>query len=321
MKAIYQKRYGKPDVLTYGEQPQPTLEANQVLVKNYATSVNPRDCLIRAGKYQLQFLVRGFPLILGSDFAGCVVKTGDNVRHFQVGDRVYGMKNPSHGLATYAEYVSVDQQHLSLVPASLDYEHAAAVPLCALTAWQALFDKASMQAGDRILIIGASGGVGSFATQLGDIHDAQVSAVCSQKNAELVRSLGADNVICYDQQNLTEIKQQFDIVFDTIGILTPSQIKARLTAKGRFVTTVPSAQILPKLVISKAARMLGINKQQQHLVMVRPDARQLDQISLLIQQQRLAPLIDQTFAMDEAASAHQRSQSKRACGKIVIRTQ
>lgn len=319
MKAIYQQRYGKPDVLITGTLSSPVIKANQVLIRNHASSVNPRDCLLRAGKYQLQFLVRGFPLVLGSDCSGTVVEVGNKVRRFKVGDRVYGMKNPSHGLATYAENVAINEQHICPIPDNMSFEDAAAVPLCALTAWQALFDKAAVQNKEKVLIIGASGGVGSFAVQLAKIGGARVSTVSSSKNSQLVKSLGADEVIYYNQQNLSDIDQQYDVIFDTIGSLSTKQRNQLLKADGRFVTTVPSGAIFKQIVKSAVNNLLGINQQKIKLVMVTPNARQLSFISDYIQQGKLQPVIDQTFTMDNATQAHQRSQSKRACGKIIIR--
>jgi NADPH:quinone reductase-like Zn-dependent oxidoreductase len=137
MKAVYQTKYGKSDVLQYGEQISPSLKANEIRIKNYASSVNPRDWMIRSGRYQLQFLVPSFPLILGSDFSGEVLETGAKVKGFKVGDKVFGMKNPSEGLATYAEEVVAPAKTMALIPKGLSYTDVAGVPLCSLTAWHA----------------------------------------------------------------------------------------------------------------------------------------------------------------------------------------
>jgi NADPH:quinone reductase-like Zn-dependent oxidoreductase len=155
MQAIYQQRYGGSEVLTFGELPQPTIKPNQVLIEVHATSVNPRDWLIRSGKYQLQFLVPKFPLVLGSDVAGVVVAVGAKVKNFKQGDHVIALKNPSHGLATYAQYVAVDEYALALKPSIMSFEEAGGLPLCSLTAWQALVDIAKLKQGDKVLIIGA----------------------------------------------------------------------------------------------------------------------------------------------------------------------
>lgn len=136
MKAIYQTEYGKSDVLKCGELNAPKIGSSEMLIKNFASSINPRDWMIREGRYQLQFLVPKFPLILGSDFAGEVVEVGSRVRGFSAGDKVFGMKNPSEGLATHAAVLAVPSSNVAHMPAGLSFNNAAGVPLCALTAWQ-----------------------------------------------------------------------------------------------------------------------------------------------------------------------------------------
>ena len=158
MKAIYQTKYGKSEVLQYGELDSPVIKANEMRIKNYASSVNPRDWLIRSGKYQLQILVPSFPLILGSDFAGEIIEIGSKVKGFKSGDNVFGMKNPSQGLATYSEEVVSRANNIALIPKGIFYTQAVGVPLCSLTAWQALVEKTGIKTGMKVLIIGASGG-------------------------------------------------------------------------------------------------------------------------------------------------------------------
>ncbi len=326
MKAIFQTRTGKPDVLQLGELPTPTCGPEDVLVSNFATSVNPRDCLIRAGRYQLQFLVPKFPLILGSDCYGQVLSTGSNVRNFKKGDWVYGLKNPSHGLGTYAECVVIPANNLALAPNNISVEQAAGVPLCALTAWQALIDHGQLKTGQlkkkqRVLVIGASGGVGSFAVQIAKAHSAQVDGMCSAANTDLVHSLGADRVYDYKTQDIKTINSQYDIIFDSIGQHSAETCQHLLSKGSTFVTTVPTPSYLLKHLASKWLTLFSIPHLHKRVVMVKPSQQQLTDITRLIEQKAIVPVIDSVYAMDQVTEAHLRSQSKRAVGKIIIRTQ
>jgi NADPH:quinone reductase-like Zn-dependent oxidoreductase len=175
------------------------MKANEVRIKNHASSVNSRDWMIRSGRYQLQFLVPSFPLILGSDFVGEVMKIGAKVKGFKEGDKVFGMKSPSEGLATYAEQVIALEKNIALMPRGISYTEAAGVPLCSLTAWQALVNKGRLKKVLKVLIVGASGGVGSFAVQIATALGGEVTAVCSQANEVMVLGLSARKVINYHQ--------------------------------------------------------------------------------------------------------------------------
>ncbi len=322
MKAAYQSQYGKSDVLQIGALLAPTVKSHQVLVANHASSINPRDWMIRAGKYQLQFLAPKFPLILGSDLAGVVTQVGSNVSHFKVGDRVYGMKNPSQGLATYAEQVVVNEASLAKIPEQLSFTQAAGVPLCALTAWQALVEKAGLKENSatqkKVLIIGASGGVGSFAVQIAKAFNAQVSAVCSSKNSKLVSKLGADMVIDYESQDILDGQTQYDIIFDTIGLQQYTKCQKLLTKTGVFVSTVPSPASIQHTIKSKLPLLLGIKKKRCALVMVNANGEQLSEISKLITQHIIWPLTDRIYPLEDVAQAQDYSRSQRARGKIIL---
>ncbi|NVK42739.1 MAG: NAD(P)-dependent alcohol dehydrogenase [Oceanospirillaceae bacterium] len=319
MKAIYQLKFGKPDVLQVGELPLPKIKSNEVLIHNQAASVNPRDCLVRAGKYQLQFLVKGSPLVLGSDCAGTIVKVGSKVKGFQPGDRVYGMKNPSHGLATYAEYVAIAQDHIATLPENISFIDGASIPLCALTAWQGLVDQAHLKKDESVLVIGASGGVGVFATQLANIFGANVTGVCSGDNADLVASLGAHKVINYRETNLSSLTSQYDVIFDAVGSLKRHQYLGLLNPAGRYVTTLPSIENIQHGLLSKFKRLFFPRIKQTRVVMVKPNAQQLRYIAEYLAADKLKPVIDSVYECHEAQAAHTRSQSKRARGKIVIK--
>ena len=332
MQAVFQTQSGKPDVLQLGELPTPTCGPKDVLVSNLATSVNPRDCLIRAGRYQLQFLVPKFPLVLGSDCYGRVLSTGDQVSDFNIGDLVYGLKNPSHGLGTYSDHVVIPAKNVAHAADNISIEQAAGVPLCALTAWQALVEQgglateAPITSPKRVLVIGASGGVGSFAVQIAKAlssHNtgAKVDGICSAANAQFVKSLGADHVYDYKTQNLKTLTGQYDIIFDTIGRHSPASCKHLLSKHAAFVTTVPASAFMLQHLASKFLALLSIPHKRKRVVMVKPNQEQLTAITHFIQQGKIIPAVDSIYAMEDATEAHLRSQSKRAVGKIIIRTQ
>lgn len=331
MKAIFQTRTGKPDVLQIGDLPNPSCGPKDVLVSNLATSVNPRDCLIRAGRYQLQFLVPKFPLVLGSDCYGRVLSTGADVENFKAGDLVYGLKNPSHGLGTYADCVSIPAVNLAHAPNNLSAELGAAVPLCALTAYQALVDHGQIKAettkkGLSVLVIGASGGVGSFAIQIAKAllshrADATIDGICSASNAQLVQSLGADRTYDYKTQDIKTLNRQYDIIFDTIGKHSAATCQHLLSKGSTFITTVPTPRFLLEHLASKWLSLFSIPHLRKRVVMVKPNQQQLNVITRLIEEHVTRPVIDSVYTMEDAAEAHLRSQSKRAVGKIIIRTQ
>jgi len=321
MKAIYQTKYGKSDVLQYGEQVSPAINANEIRVKNHASSVNPRDWLIRSGRYQLQFLVPKFPLILGSDFAGEVSEIGKNVKGYEIGDKVFGMKNPSEGLATYASEVVALAKKVTNIPNNISYNEAAGVPLCSLTAWQALVDKAGIKEGMKVLVIGASGGVGSYGVQIAKALGGEVTAVCSEKNAELVTGLGAIKVIDYHQQDFLKEGSRYDIIFDTIGRHNLNKCASILTNGGTYVSTIPSPKNLKSMATTSIKSLLFEATKKSKVVMVKSSSRDLAEVAKLISAGRVKPIIDQVFPLQQASQAHDHSRSLRAKGKIILEIQ
>jgi len=318
MKAIYQTKYGKSEVLQYGDHEMPKLESSKVRIKNHASSVNPRDWMIRSGRYQLQFLVPSFPLILGSDFAGEIVEVGDNVRGFKLGDKVFGMKNPSEGLATYAEEVLAPVTNVAIIPKGMSYIDAAGVPLCSLTAWQALVKKAGLKSGMSVLIIGASGGVGSYAVQIARALGGEVTAVCSQSNAEMVAALGASKVIDYHQQNFLQGRGSYDIIFDTIGHHNLKVCAPVMNSGGTYISTIPTPKNLKAMAVTKLKSIFSGSCKKAMVVMVKPDGGDLAEIAKLISSGDLRPVIDRVFPLRQAAQAHDYSRSLRARGKVIL---
>lgn len=321
MKAVYQTEYGKSDVLQYGEQSTPQIKADEVRIKNHASSVNPRDWMIRSGRYQLQFLVPSFPLILGSDFAGEVLEVGTKVRGFKEGDKVFGMKNPSEGLATYAEQVIAAAKNMALMPKDISYIEAAGVPLCSLTAWQALVQIGRIKKGMKILIIGASGGVGSYGVQIAKAFGGEVTAVCSQANETMVAGLGASKVLDYHHHDFLKGDDYYDIIFDTIGRHNLTKCAPVLNPRGSYISTIPSPKNFAAMAITKFKSLLFRNTKNAKVVMVKSTGSDLAEIAKLISDGNILPVIDHVFPIQKAAEAHDYSRSLRAKGKIILEIQ
>ena len=220
MKAMVYQKYGPPDVLELKEVEKPTPKEDEVLVKVHAASVNPLDWrILRADPFLVRLklgLLKPKNKILGADIAGRVEAVGGNVREFQPGDEVFGEKF-ENGLGGFAEYVSVPESALALKPTSTTFEEAAAVPVAAVTALQGLRDKGQIQPGQKVLINGASGGVGTFAVQIAKSFGAEVTGVCSTRNLDMVRSIGADHAIDYTQEDFTKNGQTYDLIYCAVG--------------------------------------------------------------------------------------------------------
>ncbi|RCJ29036.1 zinc-binding alcohol dehydrogenase [Nostoc minutum NIES-26] len=310
MKAVVIRGYGPAEVLQYEDVEQPQIKPDQLLIKIHASSVNGIDWKIRKG--MMKFITGNkFPKILGFDLAGEVVEVGSGVTRFKPGDSVYGSTNFPGG--AYAEYAAVPENLVALKPTNLSYEEAATVPLVALTALQALRNQGNIQSGQAVLINGASGGVGSFAVQIAKALGAEVTGVCSTKNLDLVKSLGADRVIDYKQQDFTQDTAKYDIIFDAVGKRSLSATKKVLKPKGIYVTTLPSPEVLVQAALT--ALLPG---QKAKLVFEKANAEDLDYLKKLIEAGKIRTVIDRTYPLQELAAAHAYSESERAVGKIAI---
>ena len=309
MRAIVIDRYGKPDVLRGATVPRPVPKRGQVLVRTRFIGVNPKDVIVRKGKFKIA-TGNKFPLIVGHDIAGEVVEVGPGA-DLHEGELVYGMINDFAGRA-YAEYAAVDCDQLGRAPSSVGLELAAAVPLAAQTALQALRDDAKLRSGQRVLINGASGGVGVFAVQIAKILGAHVTAVCSERNVELVRELGADQVIDYNQTELTGITERYQVFFDVFGNYSFDRVKHLLERNGRYVHTIPSGRILRDI-----ARTFFREKKAK-LVIVKSRRGQLDWLRERIDAGRIRVVVDRSFPLNEVADAHRYMETKRARGKVVL---
>ena len=307
MKAIRFHHYGGPDLLVLDEVPSPDLCAGEVLVRVQAAGVNPADYKFRAGWFK-DFVKLTLPFIPGADFSGTVEQVGPGVHCFKAGDEVFGMRDVQVG-GSYAQYVAVRSDAIALKPKRLSHAQAAAVPLAALTAWSALFDHAELKRGQRVLIHAASGGVGVFAVQLAKIAGTEVIATTSTDNVELVRSLGADQVIDYRIADFASTVKDIDIVLDALGGETQVRSMGVLRSGGLIVTLQP-----PGIDAVLAKQM----KVRTALVEVAANGKRIAKLASLLDDGVLTPIIDQLFPLAQAGQAHVRSESGRARGKIVL---
>ena len=306
MKAVVIHEYGGPEVLKLEERPEPPLRPEDVLIKVYATSINPVDWKIREGAWK-ERAPRDFPTILGWDVSGVIVKAGENVKNFKVGDEVYARPNVARE-GTYAEFVAVDFKEIAFKPKTIDHLKAASIPLAGLTAWQGLFDHGKLEAGQKVLIQGAAGGVGTLAVQLAKWKGAHVICTASPSNADFLKELGADEVIDYHKENFEKDLKDIDVVFDTIGGETQKKLLEMLKPGGILVSTVGLTD--PDLIKKKGL------KGEQYMAQSYPD--NLEKMAGLIDEGKLKPVIFKVFPLEEVAEAHKLSEEGHTRGKIVI---
>jgi len=326
MKAIVYQKYGSPDVLELKEVEKPTPKDNEVLTKVHAASVNPADWHLMRGEPFLARLEAGLLKpkykILGCDIAGQVEAVGRNVTQFQPGDEVFGEVFGDisvNGLGGFAEYACASEDALVLKPASMTFEEATAVPLAAVTALQGLRDKGQIQARKKVLINGASGGVGTFAVQLAKSFGAEVTGVCSTGNLDMVRSIGADHVIDYTQEDFTQNGQRYDLIFDAVGNRSVSDYKRALSPKGicvvaGFTTLFHLFQVilLGSWVSRTGSKKIGI------MGTVKPNKKDLVFIKELLEAGKVVPVIDRRYPLSETAEAIRYLEKGHAKGKVVI---
>ena len=321
MKAIVHRCYGSADVLKFEDIEKPIAADDQVLVKVHAASVNPLDWHYMRGTPYIVRMDSGFGKPenprLGVDFAGTVEAVGKNVKRFKPGDEVFGGK-----FGAFAEYVTVrEDRALALKPANLTFEQAASVPIAALTALQGLRDKGRIQPGQKVLINGASGGVGTFAVQIAKSFGADVTGVCSTRNVAMVRSIGADHVIDYTQEDFTKGEQRYDLILDNVGNHSLLQYRRALTPKGIFVIVggPNSGQWIGPMVTPIKALMLSPLVSQKFA----PFLAELNQEDLaimrdLMQAGKVTPVIDRRYKLSEVPAAIRYLEEGHARGKVVI---
>ena len=320
MKAIVNEEYGSPDVFEFKEVKKPTPTENEVLVKIHAVSANAADWHIMRADPFLVRLSLGFlkpkHKILGSDIAGRVEAVGRNVKQFQPGDEVFGDKF-QRGWGGFAEYVCARENELVLKPASMTFEEAAAVPMAAVTALQGLRDKGQIQAGQKVLINGASGGVGTFAVQIAKSFGAEVTGVCSTRNLDRVRSIGADHVIDYTEEDFTKSGQLYDLILAVSGYHSIFEYKRALSTKGVYVTIGGSlAQMFQAILLGPLIAMTGSKK--MGFLQYKPNEKDLVFIKELLEAGKVVPVIDRRYPLSEVAEAIRYLEERHAQGKVVI---
>lgn len=309
MKAVVIEQYGGKEVLKEKEVATPKPGKNQVVVKEYATSINPIDWKLREG-YLKQMMDWEFPIILGWDVAGVISEVGEEVTDFKVGDEVFARPETTR-FGTYAEYTLVDSHLLAKKPREISFEEAASIPLAGLTAWQALFDHAKLQAGEKVLIHAGAGGVGSLAIQFAKHAGAYVITTASERNHQLVKDLGADEVIDYKTTDFVDVLSDIDVVFDTMGgDVQRKSLQVLRTGKGRLVSIVG-------LEDEEYAKEKGIKAES---IWLEPSGQELQEIADLLADGSVKAIVGETFPFSEKGlyDAHALSETHHAVGKIVI---
>jgi NADPH:quinone reductase-like Zn-dependent oxidoreductase len=320
MRAIVYTEYGSPDVLQFREAAKPAPKHDEVLIKIHAASLNAADWhLLRADPFLARMysgLLRPKFKILGADIAGRVEAVGGDVRQFKPGDDVFGDISET-GWGAFAEYVCTRENALALKPACLTFEEAAAVPLAAITALQGLRDKGHIQPGQKVLINGASGGVGTFAVQIAKSFGAEVTGVCSTRNLDMVRSIGADHVIDYTKEDFTKSGRRYDLILSTSGYHSISDYKRALLPKGAYVMVGGSGvQMFQAMLLGPWMSMIGSNKMGS--MMAKPNQKDMEFIKGLLEAGTIKPVIDKRYPLNEVPEALSYLEDGHAKGKVVI---
>ena len=318
MKAIVRTQYGSPDVLQLKEVEKPAPNDGEILVKIHAASANPLDWHRMRGAPFLVRLDEGLRKPrnprLGADIAGRVEAVGNNVTQFQPGDEVFGVC-----AGGFAEYASVPESKLALKPANSSFEEAAAAPVAAFTALQGLRDKGQIQPGQKVLVNGASGGVGTFAVQIAKSFGTEVTGVCSTRNLDMVRSIGADHVIDYTQDDFTKNGQSYDLIYDAVGNRSVSDYKRALRLQGTCVIVGFStlSRLLEHMFLGPLMSMTG-NKKIGLMGVAKPNQKDLVFVKELLEAGKVVPVIDRRYPLSETAEAIRYLEEGHARGKVVI---
>src|SRR5438105_7384665 len=307
MKAVVIHEYGGPEVLKYEDVPQPEPKQDQLRIHVIAAGVNPVDGMIRSGMFDKEGR-RAFPVILGGDISGVVEKVGSNITKFKFGDPVFAYVSLDNSVG-YAQYAVVTEREAAPKPKSLTYVEAAAVPIVALTAWQALIDTAKLKAGQTVLIHGGSGGVGSFAIQIAKAHGAKVIATASSANQDFLKQLGADVAIDYTKENFENIAKDVDVVLDSIGKDTLA----------RSYEVMKKGGIIVSLVARPDPAELAKHGIRGEALSVDPNSDELSEIGKLVDEKKINVIVSQTFPLSEARKAQEQVATGHTRGKIVLK--
>ena len=318
MKAIIYTEYGPPEVLKLQEVDKPTPKVGEVLVKVHAASVNYIDWQLLKGESFFLRLLNGLTKpkqeILGDDIAGRVEAVGEMVKHFKPGDEVFGISD----FGAFAEYVCADEKYLALQPANMTWEEAAAVPVAGITALLGLRKLGQIQSRQKVLINGASGGVGTFAVQIAKYYGAEVTGVCSTSKLDMVRSLGADNVIDYTKEDFTKSGRRYDFILAAGGYHPISDYQRALSSEGVYVccggnfTQYFQAAFLGPLISMTGSKKLG------SIGMAKPNIKEFDFMKELLEAGKVKPVVDRSYSLSKAAEALRHFGEGHAQGKVVI---
>jgi NADPH:quinone reductase-like Zn-dependent oxidoreductase len=318
MKAILHTKYGPPDLLQFSEIEKPIPKENQVLVKVQAASINAGDYrMMRANPFFIRLMVGGLlrpkDPRFGSDVAGRVEAIGENIKQFRPGDEVFGCAK-----GAFAEYVLAKESYLALKPSNKSFAEAAAVPVAALTALQGLRDAGGIRPGQEVLIQGASGGVGTFAVQLAKLFGAKVTAVCSTRNLDMVRSMGADHIIDYTREDFTRNQRRYDLIFAVNGYHSLFAYERALKPQGIYICaggTMPQflqAMLLGSLMSRNRDKKMG------SMGIAKVNQKDLVYLGELLEAGKIVPLIDRSYSLGELPEAIRYVEEKHAQGKVVI---
>jgi NADPH:quinone reductase-like Zn-dependent oxidoreductase len=318
MKAVGYERHGPPEVLQLQEVAKPVPKDNEVLIRIYATTVSIEDSDIRRST-GINSSEKPRKAILGTILAGEVETVGKGVKRFSQGDQVYGFTGFFKGQGTYAEYTCMSENGcLAIKPANMSYEEAAAIPDGGLTSLPFLRDVGKIRGGQKVLVYGASGAVGSAAVQLARYYGAEVTGVCSTANLELVKSLGADQVVDYTKEDFTQTGQTYDIIYDAVGKLSFSRCKNALTQTGVYLTTVP----MPDSMLHMLRTLIGGGKKVRFaatgLMRARRKRKDLLFLTELIEAGEIKAVIDRVYPLEQIVEAHRYVDTGRKKGNVVI---
>ncbi|MGD6963470.1 NADP-dependent oxidoreductase [Fictibacillus phosphorivorans] len=333
MKAMTIDRYGKDVALQETEMHKPEMGDQDLLVRIHAASINPIDFKIRDGKVKM-LLSYDMPLILGNDFSGTVEQVGSKVSTFQPGDKVYGRPRKDR-IGTFAEFISVHEDDVAIAPSNISLIESASLPLVGLTTWQAFHDVIQLKEGQKILIHAGAGGVGTFAIQLAKAMGAFVATTASEKGYDLVKSLGADEIINYKEQAFEKVLKGYDAVFDTLGGTSLEKSFEVLRPGGKIVSVsaVPNKEfaeqnnmgLFKKVIFSIVSRKLTMLEKRHnvryHFLFMKPSGEQLRRIAHLVEKEDIVPVIDKVFSFDDAQKAIEYVETGRAKGKVIIKVE
>jgi len=331
MKAYTINRYSKEDALQLVDLPEPIIRENEVLVEVHSASVNQLDAKIKTGEFKL-LLPYKFPLILGHDVAGIITKVGSKVKQFKVGDEVFA-RPADFKIGAFSEYIAINETDIALKPKNISMEQAASIPLVALTVWQAFFEKARLQKGQKVFIQAGSGGVGTIAIQLAKHLGATVATTTSADNFDLVKSLGADIVINYKTQDFETILKDYDLVLNSQDGKTLEKSMKILKSGGKVISISgpPDATFAKELGLSWFMKTVffflsrKVKKQAKKLnvdysfLFMRANGKQLSEISSLIEAGVIRPILDKVFSFEQTNEAVSYVESGRAKGKVIVK--